>query len=61
LDRRLGGPQSRSGRGDEEKIAQNLPGLETSIIQPVAQCCTTEISQLLDVYGRILLKLILKK
>jgi hypothetical protein len=31
LDRSLGGPQSRSGRGGEEKISQ-LP-----IVQPVAQ------------------------
>jgi hypothetical protein len=28
LDRRLGEPQSRSGRGDEEKYSQPLPGLE---------------------------------
>jgi hypothetical protein len=33
---RLGGPQSRSGRGDEEKNSQPLPGLETPIIQPMA-------------------------
>jgi hypothetical protein len=32
LDRKLGGPQSRSGRGDEEKNSQSPP-----IIQPVAQ------------------------
>jgi hypothetical protein len=37
LDRRLGGPQSRSGRGGEEKNSQPLPGLEPSIIQPVTQ------------------------
>jgi hypothetical protein len=36
LDRRLGGLQSRSGRGGEEKNFQTLPGLETPIIQPVA-------------------------
>jgi hypothetical protein len=29
LDRRLGGPQSRSGRGGEEKNSQPPPGLET--------------------------------
>jgi hypothetical protein len=34
LDRRLGGPQSRSGRGGEEKNSQ-------PIIQPVAQRYTT--------------------
>jgi hypothetical protein len=27
LDRRLGGPQSRSGRGGEEKNSQSLPGI----------------------------------
>jgi hypothetical protein len=30
----LGGPQSRSGRGGEEKNSQPLPGLEHPIIQP---------------------------
>jgi hypothetical protein len=39
LDRRLGGPDSRSGRGDEAKNSQPLPGLEPPIIQPVAQSC----------------------
>jgi hypothetical protein len=43
LDERLGGPQSRSGRGGEEKNSQPLPGLEPPIIQPVVQRCTTEI------------------
>jgi hypothetical protein len=28
LDRRLGGPQSRSGRGGEEKNSQHPPGIE---------------------------------
>jgi hypothetical protein len=28
LDRRLGGPQSRSGHGGEEKNSQSLPGIE---------------------------------
>jgi hypothetical protein len=28
LDRRLGGPQSRSGRGGEEKNSQPQPGIE---------------------------------
>jgi hypothetical protein len=37
LDRRLGGPQSRSGRGGEDKNSQPLPGLEPPIIQPIAQ------------------------
>jgi hypothetical protein len=47
LDRRLDGPQSRSGRGGEEKNAQPLPGLEPPIIQPLTQSYTTELSQLL--------------
>jgi hypothetical protein len=34
LDRRLGGPQSWSRRGGEEKNSQPLPGLEPPIIQP---------------------------
>jgi hypothetical protein len=46
LDRRLGVPHSRSGRGGEEKISQPLPGLETRITQPVAQRYTTELSRL---------------
>jgi hypothetical protein len=46
LDRRLGGSKSRSGHGGEEKNSQLLPGLETPIIQPVAQRYTTELSQL---------------
>jgi hypothetical protein len=47
LDKRLGGPQSRSGRGGEEKNSQHLPGLEPPIIQPVAQRYTTELSRVL--------------
>jgi hypothetical protein len=35
LDRRLGGPQSRSGHGGEKKNSQPLSGLEPPIIQPV--------------------------
>jgi hypothetical protein len=46
LDRRLDGPQSRSGCGGEEKNSQPLPGLEPPIIHPVAQRYTTEISRL---------------
>jgi hypothetical protein len=52
LDRRLGGPQSRSGRGGE-KNSQPLPALEPPIFQPVAQRYTTELSRLL-VYYQIL-------
>jgi hypothetical protein len=44
LDRRLGWPQSRSGRGGEEKNFQPLPGLEPPIIQPIAQSYTTKRS-----------------
>jgi hypothetical protein len=46
LDRRLGGPQRRSGRGGEEENSQPLPGLEPLIIQPVTQRYTTELSRL---------------
>jgi hypothetical protein len=47
LGRRLGEPQSRSGRGSEQKNSEPLPGLEPLIIQPVAQRYTTELSWLL--------------
>jgi hypothetical protein len=47
LDRRLGGPQSWSGRVGEEKNSQLLPGLEPPIIQPVVQRCTNELSRFL--------------
>jgi hypothetical protein len=43
LDRRLGGPQSRSGRGGEDKNSQPLPGLEAPTIQPIVQRYTTEL------------------
>jgi hypothetical protein len=45
MDRRLGGPQSRSGRRGEEKNSQPLPGHEPPIIQPVAQRYTTELTR----------------
>jgi hypothetical protein len=51
LDRRLGGPQSQSGHSGEEKNSQPLLGLEPLIIQPIAQCCTTELSWLPKVKG----------
>jgi hypothetical protein len=41
----VGGPQSRSGSGDEEKNSQPLPELEPQIIQPVAQRYTAELCQ----------------
>jgi hypothetical protein len=43
LDRKLGGPQNRSGRGGEEKNSQPLLGLEP----PIIQSYTTELSRLL--------------
>jgi len=42
LCRRLGGPQSFSGRGGEEKSSQPLPGLDPRIIQ-----YTTQLSRVL--------------
>jgi hypothetical protein len=50
LDRRLGGPQSQSGCGGEEKNSQPLPGLKSLIIQPIAQHYTTELSQILTAW-----------
>jgi len=41
LDRRLGGLQSHSGRGDEEKNSQPLPGHESPTAQPIVLCYTT--------------------
>jgi hypothetical protein len=45
--RKLGGPQSRSGRGGEEKNPQSLQRLEPPIIQSVAQRYNTELFRLL--------------
>jgi hypothetical protein len=47
LDRRLFGPQSRSGRGGGKKNSQLLPGPEPPIILSAAHRYTTEISRLL--------------
>jgi hypothetical protein len=47
LDERLGGSHSQSGRGGEEKSSQLFPGLEPSIIHPVAQSYSTELSRFL--------------
>jgi hypothetical protein len=47
LDRRLGEPQSRSGRDGEGKNSQPLPGLQPPIIQPLAQRYTTQLSRLI--------------
>jgi hypothetical protein len=46
FDRRPDEPQSRSGRGGEEKNSEPLPGLEPPIIQSIAQRYTTELSRL---------------
>jgi hypothetical protein len=46
LDRRVGGPQSRSERGGEDKNSKPLQGLEPPIFQPIAQRYTTELSRL---------------
>jgi len=54
LDRRLSGPQSRSGRGGEEKDSQPLPGLEP---QPVAQRYTTELSHTYVIFLKVCLSL----
>jgi hypothetical protein len=43
LNRMLGGPHSRSGRGGEAKNSQPLPGPEPPIIQLAAQRYTTEL------------------
>jgi hypothetical protein len=49
FDRSLGGPQSRSGLGGEEKNSQLLPAFEPPIIQQVAHRYTTELSYQLSV------------
>jgi hypothetical protein len=43
FDRRLGGPQSRSRRGDEEKHFQLLTRIEHPIIQPVDKRCKVKL------------------
>jgi hypothetical protein len=53
LDRRLSGPQSRSGRGGEKKNSQPLLGLEPPIIHPIAQRYTTELSHLTVCMGEM--------
>jgi hypothetical protein len=47
LERRMVGPQIRSGRGGEEKNPQPLLGIELPLIQPVAQRYTNKLSRLL--------------
>jgi hypothetical protein len=53
LDRRLGGPQRRSGRSGEEKNFQPLAGLESPIIHPISQRYTTELSRVLYVISNL--------
>jgi hypothetical protein len=48
LGRRLGGPQSWFGCYGEEKNSQPLPGPETTIIHPIAQSYSAELSRLLS-------------
>jgi hypothetical protein len=53
LDRRLRGPQRRSGRDAKEKNSQPLPRLEPLTIQPVVQRYRTELSRLLIMFGEV--------
>jgi hypothetical protein len=50
LDRRLGEPQSRSGRGGEERNSQPLPGLEPPTTQTVIQRYTIKLTRLPPFY-----------
>jgi len=43
LDRKLGGPQRKSGHGGEKKNSQSLPGLKCMNIQPIAHHYTNEL------------------
>jgi hypothetical protein len=43
LDRGLNGPLSQSGHSGEEKNSRPLSELEPPIIDPIAQCYTTEL------------------
>jgi hypothetical protein len=49
LDRRLGGPQSRSGHGIEEKNSQPPLGLEARSSSPYSVAILPELPQLLVV------------
>jgi hypothetical protein len=57
----LGGPQSQPGHSGEEKYSQPLPELEPLIIQPIAQCYITELSQLINAECGIVNDLIVKR
>jgi hypothetical protein len=43
----VGESQSQPGHSGEEKNSQPLSGLEPPIIQPVAQCYSTDLSRIL--------------
>jgi hypothetical protein len=58
LDRWLGGPQSRSGHGGEQKNSQPLPRQEPLIAQPVAQRYTAELCWVMP-YNAKLMRLLL--
>jgi hypothetical protein len=47
LDRRLGGPQSRYGRGGKERTYQHLPGIEPRSPSRSLATVLTELTQLL--------------
>jgi hypothetical protein len=47
IGKRLGGPQSRSGRGDEEKNSQPPPGIEPRSSSSYSVAIPTELSRLL--------------
>jgi hypothetical protein len=49
LDRRLGGPQSRSGRGGKEKNSQVLQGLEPDHAARSLVAIPTELSRLISI------------
>jgi hypothetical protein len=57
LDRRLRGPQSRSGRGGDEENSRPLLGIERPIIKPIAQRYTHCISANTCVFQRLSLGL----
>jgi hypothetical protein len=59
LGRMLGGPQSQSGCGGEVKNSQPLLGLKHLIIQPIAQCYTTELFQFhWDIFFKVFMYII---
>jgi hypothetical protein len=51
LDRRLGGPQSRSGRCGVDKNTLPLPGIEPWLSSPKPVAIPTELSRLRIIFG----------